>query len=71
MQQQQQCQQQPMMRATSASGREFHSSSHRTVKISFKEESSGDVVEMDAEEGKTVLDIAMDHKIDIEGASNY
>jgi hypothetical protein len=47
--------------------RAFHMSVHRPVKISFFEESSEETIEIDAEEGKTILDIAMDHKIDIEG----
>ena len=50
-----------------ASGMGFHSSFFRAVNISFKEESSGEIIEMEAEEGKSVLDVAMDHNIDIEG----
>lgn len=51
----------------SASAKGFHSSANCAVKISFKEELSGETIEIDAEEGKSVLDIAMDHNIDIEG----
>mmetsp|Transcript_7789 Transcript_7789/g.12922 ORF Transcript_7789/g.12922 Transcript_7789/m.12922 type:complete len:163 (+) Transcript_7789:43-531(+) len=38
------------------------------VKIVFVEESTGDRIEAEAEEGKTVLDAAIDHNVDIEGA---
>lgn len=39
-----------------------------TVKIRFFEESNDNVVEVDAELGKKVLDIALENNIDIEGA---
>ena len=48
--------------------RSFHGTAVRGVRISFQEESSGESIKMDAEEGKSLLDIALEHNIDIEGA---
>lgn len=39
-----------------------------SVKIAFIEESNDSRIEVDAPVGKTVLDVAIDHNIDIEGA---
>ncbi len=39
-----------------------------TVKITFFESKKGDKIEVDAEVGKSVLDAALKHQIDIEGA---
>lgn len=38
------------------------------VKFRFYEESSGQLVEVIGQEGKTVLDVALTHNVDIEGA---
>eukprot|EP00981_Chlorochromonas_danica_P014483 scaffold8015_cov165-Ochromonas_danica.AAC.41 len=40
----------------------------QTVKITFVEEANDNVVEVDATIGKSVLDVAVEHDIDIEGA---
>jgi hypothetical protein len=37
------------------------------VRFQFFEERSGDRIEVVAEEGKTGLDVALDHNVDIEG----
>lgn len=44
------------------------SSNFSTVKIRFYEEAMDNLVEVDAEIGKRVLDIALENDIDIEGA---
>ena len=40
------------------------------MNITFKEESSGDVIKVDVEEGKTILDAAIENNVDIEGGAH-
>lgn len=44
------------------------SSTPQKIKFRFLEESSGDLIEVEGEEGQTVLEVALKHDINIEGA---
>jgi 2Fe-2S ferredoxin len=44
------------------------SSNVQKIKFRFLEETSGDLIEVEGEEGQTVLEVALKHDINIEGA---
>ena len=48
-------------------GRSF-SATPKMIPLSFKEEKSGKIIEVQAPEGKSLLDVCLDNNIDVEGA---